>query len=139
MYRGGRKMSKTMEYAPINNSSTIAVQAGTELESVGGRAINLTAGKGTLPTAAGEMVVGIALLTQDEKVLKDEDITVQIKDIGMWKAGAAVDKGDCLTADEEGYCQKATTGQYIFARALSIETEKEDIVKVQIINAGFAK
>lgn len=131
-------MSKTMEYAAINSSPTTSVKAGEVFESIGGKVIQMKDGKAVLPTA-GEMVAGIALLTQDEKILVDDDITIQIKDIGYWIAGGDIAVGDCLTSDAEGYCLKATTGQYIFARALSEATTKEDIVKVQIIHAGYTK
>lgn len=131
-------MSKTMEYAAINSSPTINVKAGETFESIGGKAIQMKEGKAVLPTV-GEMVAGIALLTQEEKIMVDEDITIQIKDIGYWIAGGEIAVGDCLTSDAEGYCQKATTGQYIFARALSEATTKADIIKVQIIHAGYAK
>ena len=42
----------------------------------------------------------------------------------MWTAGAAFDSGDFLAVDAEGFCQKATTGQYILAMALASTTAK---------------
>ena len=42
-----------------------------------------------------------------------------------------------LAVDEEGLCQKATTGQYILAMALTPATAKRDIVNVAIIHAGY--
>ena len=56
---------------------------------------------------------------------------------GMWAAGAKIEAGDFLAVDAEGLCQKATTGQYILAMALTPATAKGDIVNVAIIHAGY--
>ncbi len=55
----------------------------------------------------------------------------------MWAAGAKIEAGDFLAVDAEGLCQKATTGQYILAMALTPATAKGDIVNVAIIHAGY--
>ena len=106
--------NRTYEYNPTGGSPVINVTAGAELK-----------------TAVA------VLLTKDGTVAKGDDITVQIRNQGMWTAGAAFDSGDFLAVDEEGLCQKATTGQYILAMALTPATAKGDIVKVAIIHAGY--
>ena len=85
---------------------------------------------------AGKEATGIVLLG-DETVAKGDDITVQIRNQGMWAAGAKIEAGDFLAVDAEGLCQKATTGQYILAMALTPATAKGDIVNVAIIHAGY--
>lgn len=131
-------MGSTYEYASINESSTLAVQAGAELTDGSGKAVKFSSGKVVLATE-GDEPAGIVLLSQDEPVKKDDTLTIQIKDIGFWKAGAAVSAGDFLTSGADGLCQKVAAGQYIFARALNSATAKGDFVNVQIINAGYAK
>lgn len=126
------------EYTTMNTSPTIAVEVGGELGDIRGKAVKFTDGTVRLPSA-GEVPVGIVLFSEDESVKTGDEVTVQVKDIGKWKAGATVAVGDLLAADAEGLCQKATEGQYIFARALSAANAKNDLVTVQIINAGYEK
>ena len=52
-------------------------------------------------------------------------------------SAAKIEAGDFLAVDAEGLCQKATTGQYILAMALTPATAKGDIVNVAIIHAGY--
>ncbi|HIS61474.1 MAG TPA: DUF2190 family protein [Candidatus Scybalomonas excrementigallinarum] len=126
------------EYATINTSSTITAESGGELGDVRGKAVKFVDGKVQMP-GAGEDSIGIVLLSESENVKTGNTVTIQVKDIGKWKAGAAVGVGDLLTSDAEGLCQKATEGQYVLARALSAATAKNDLVTIQIINAGYLK
>ena len=125
--------NRTYEYNPTGGSPVINVTAGAELKTA--VAVLLTKDGAKLPEA-GKKATGIVLLG-DETASKGDDITVQIRNQGMWTAGAAVDSGDFLAVDEEGLCQKATTGQYILAMALTPATAKGDIVNVAIIHAGY--
>lgn len=126
------------EYTTMNTSPTIAVEVGGELGDIRGKAVKFIDGKAQLPNA-GEVPVGIVLFSEEETVKTGDGVTVQVKDIGRWKAGATVSVGDLLAVDTEGLCQKATEGQYIFAKALSAANAKNDLVTVQIINAGYEK
>lgn len=126
------------EYTTIHTSPTIALEVNGELGDIRGKAVKFADGKVQLP-GAGEVPVGIVLLSEEESVKTNDIVTVQVKDIGKWKAGAAVAVGDLLTTDAEGLCQKATSGQYIFAKALSTAKAKNDFITVQIVNAGYEK
>lgn len=128
-------MGNTYEYTGINESPTVALPVGMDLEQVNAKAVKL-ASQGVEIPAAGDIPVGIILTTEDEVYKKGSTVTVQVKDIGLWKAGAEIDLGDNLAVDGEGLCQKASAGQWIFARALSQATAKGDMIKVQIIHAG---
>lgn len=130
-------MGRTIEYTSMNQSPTMVVKVKSDLGDVRGKAVKFDGEEVTYPVA-GEMPVGFALLSESDEVKAKDEITVQIKDIGMWMAGAAVVTGDFLATDTEGLCQKATQGQYIFARALSGASAKGDYVTVQIIHAGYA-
>lgn len=125
--------NRTYEYNPINDRPVIVATAGENLKIAA--AALLTKDGAKLPEA-GKKATGIVVL-ENETVAKGDDITVQIRNQGMWTAGAAFDSGDFLAVDEEGLCQKATTGQYILAMALTPATAKGDIVNVAIIHAGY--
>lgn len=125
----------TFEYSGINESATISLLAGAKLEEPCGIALKLTGDGAVLPDA-GDDVAGIALVSNQSLVGPGERVDVQVKDIGLWKAGAAIVQGDLLAADAEGFAQKAAAGQYIVARALTGASAKGDLVRVQIINAG---
>lgn len=125
--------NRTYEYNPINDSPVIVATVGEVLKTAA--AVLLTKDGVKLPEA-GKKATGIVLLG-DETVAKGDDITVQIRNQGMWAAGAKIEAGDFLAVDAEGLCQKATTGQYILAMALTPATAKGDIVNVAIIHAGY--
>ena len=125
--------NRTYEYNPINDSPVIVATAGEVLKTAA--AVLLTKDGVKLPEA-GKKATGIVLLG-DETVAKGDDITVQIRNQGMWAAGAKIEAGDFLAVDAEGLCQKATTGQYILAMALTPATATGDIVHVAIIHAGY--
>lgn len=125
--------NRTYEYNPTGGSPVINVTAGAELKTA--VAVLLTKDGAKIPEA-GKKATGIAVL-ENETVAKGDDITVQIRNQGMWAAGAKIEAGDFLAVDAEGLCQKATTGQYILAMALTPATAKGDIVNVAIIHAGY--
>ena len=125
--------NRTYEYNPTGGSPVINVTAGAELKTA--VAVLLTKDGAKIPEA-GKEATGIVLLG-DETVAKGDDITVQIRNQGMWAAGAKIEAGDFLAVDAEGLCQKATTGQYILAMALTPATAKGDIVNVASIHAGY--
>lgn len=125
----------TYEYSGINESVTISLLAGEKLEEPYGVALKLTEDGAVLP-AAGDDVVGIALISNQGPVAAGGRVDVQVKDIGFWKAGAGFTQGDLLATDAGGLAQKAADGQYVVARALTGASAKGDLAKVQIINAG---
>lgn len=120
----------------INDSATIVLQAGEKIENVQGIALVIEEGALVKP-GKGANVVGIALMTNDGTVEKDDDVTVQIKDMGKWAAGGEIAVGDELTTDAEGKAIPAESGDFITAVALSKAAEAGTIVNVQIIKAGY--
>ncbi len=120
----------------INESPTVVFPAKEKIEGAQGIALVIDGEKLTKPTA-GANVIGLSLFTNDETVEAGDDITVQVKDIGKWIAGEAVEAGDELATDAEGKAVKATSGSFITAVALSKATAKGDVIGVQIIKAGY--
>lgn len=120
----------------INDSPTIVLEAGAKIENIQGIALGISDGKLALPEA-GANVIGLSLFTNDETAEVGDDVTVQVKDIGKWVAGAAVAIGDELTTDAAGKAVKAQDGNFITAVALSAAAEAGTVLTVQIIKAGY--
>ena len=108
----------------INESPTIVLEAGKDIEGAQGIALAIKNGKAEKPTA-GANVIGLSLFTNDEKVKAGDDVDIQVKDIGK------------LTTNAEGKAVKAAAGNFITAVALSAATEAGSVVKVQLIKAGY--
>lgn len=128
-------MANVYEYDMIDRSPTMVVTAGAKITGAPCKAVKLSGGKAVLP-AAGEAPVGILLLSSEETLEAGDMAAVQLMDRGRWKAGGSFTAGDLLAVDAEGLCQKAASGQYMYARALS-DAVKGDLARVQIINAGY--
>ena len=84
--------NRTYEYNPTGGSPVINVTAGAELKTA--VAVLLTKDGAKIPEA-GKEATGIVLLG-DETVAKGDDITVQIRNQGMWASGAKIEAGDIL-------------------------------------------
>ena len=55
------------------------------------------------------------------------------------EAGAAVAKGDFLTATEDGTVRKAAAGEYILGIAMTAATAAGELAQVYITHSGYAK
>lgn len=120
----------------INESPTITLVAGTDIENAQGRAVKISGGEAIAATA-GVNAVGIIPLSEDEVIKKGSDVTIQVKDIGAWKAGGKIEVGDELTSDADGFAVKATNGNFITAVAVTSAEEKGTIIRVQVVKAGY--
>ena len=116
----------------INDSATIVGAAAAALENNAFLAAKFNSdGKIAVADTEGENAVGL-FLAAEEGIKAGEDVTVQIKECGLWKAGEAVKAGDELTTDA-----KATAGNFITAIALEAANAADDVIKVQIVKAGY--
>ncbi len=120
----------------INESPTIVLPAGEEIQDARGIALVIKEGAVVKPEA-GANVIGISVIETEDMVVQGEDITVQIKDIGKWVAGEEIVIGTELATDAEGKAVAASDGDFIVAVALSNATEAGSWVKVQIIKGGY--
>jgi len=107
----------------INESPVLAFPAGSGLGDVRGKAVSLDENGTLILTATGKIPLGIAVLGNPEQIAKDDAVTVQIKDVGCVKAGAAVKSGDALTTDSSGAFIPATSGNYY---AIALESGAKD-------------
>ena len=120
----------------INDSPTIVLSAGDNLENARGIALAVKDGVAVKPEA-GAHVIGISLIETDEMVEKGMDIDIQVKDIGKWTAGEEITVGTELAADAEGRAVAAKAGDFILGVALGNASEAGTWMKVQIIKAGY--
>ena len=94
----------------INNSATIVAQTGTTVTTpvdVRGKAVKYdSSGNVVLASTVGEIVVGIAILTNDETVKAGDDVHIQVKE--------------------------ATDGDFVIATALESAGADGKYIRVQI-------
>ena len=120
----------------INESPTINLEAGEDIQEAQGKAVIISGGLAITATA-GANAIGIIPLSEDEEIKKGSDVTVQVKDIGAWVAGAKIVIGDELTSAADGFAVKAAAGNFITAVALTAAAEAGTIIRVQLIKAGY--
>jgi hypothetical protein len=121
----------------INDSPTIIDKAGAEITT--GPFTALAYKDGALVAATAALVpFGITTAEMEDRVPAGEDVTIQVKDIGAWKAGAAFARGAALASDANGCAVTAAAGKFILAFALEEATAAGQVVRVQIAKAGYA-
>ena len=112
----------------INQSVTISEKAGAEIADVRNRIVKYDDnGDVVLATAGTDIPVGVAIIeagyndisgVESGKVVKGDDVDIQIKDIGMVKAGAEIKKGQEVTSGADGLAAPAASGNYVIGIAL---------------------
>lgn len=122
----------------INESPVIAGIAAADIEGGSMLAVSMDADGIKTIAKAGDVAVGLLIAETDDIAFKGDTVTVQIKDVGLWKVGAAVAAGDLLSADATGKAVKAAAGNFILAQAMEAATAADQIIHVQIIKAGYA-
>lgn len=119
----------------INDSATIIDKATAEIADVRCKAVKYDTNGGiVLCSIAGEAVLGIAIITAGDtegKVLAGGSVDIQVKDIGLAKAGGTIAKGDELATNANGCVVKATDGQFVIGTALD-SANADKYVKIQI-------
>lgn len=119
----------------INESPVITDKAGAVIADVRGKAVKYNNGAIVL-AGAGETVLGVGIMTNDENIQIGADVDVQIKDIGLVCAGAEIKKGAELAADANGKFVTASTG-YIAAIALEDASAAGVYIKARLV--GYKK
>jgi hypothetical protein len=120
----------------INDSPTIVGKATAAITGGALLAAKFDANGGIVLAGAGENALGVMLATTPDSVAAGEDVDVQIKDIGLWKTGAAVAAGAELAANAAGKAITAVATNFVLAIALEAATAADQIIKVQIIKSG---
>lgn len=120
----------------INESPTIVMKAGADIKSAQGKAVMLNSDT-VVQATAGANAIGLVPMSEDENIVSGSSVTVQIKDIGAWKAGAKIKVGDELASDANGLATPAQSGNFITAIALTAAAEAGTIIRCQIVKAGY--
>lgn len=120
----------------INNSATIVGKASADIAVGEFLAAKFSSGKIAVCGTAGENALGLIIPGQED-IKANEDVNVQIKDIGLWKTGDAVEAGAELTTDADGKAVTATEGAFILAIALESAAAEGAVIKAQVIKAGY--
>lgn len=125
----------------INQTVTIVAQAGVEIDDVRNRIVKFDDNGNVVLAAAGtDIPVGIALIeagyndvtgVTSGKAAAGDDVDIQIKDIGVVLAGAAIKKGQEVAAGANGLAAVAAAGDYVLGYALN-NAEANAYVRVQI-------
>ena len=112
----------------------------TTAESLSGGAFTAVKIDSDGVVTAGASSVAVGLLTSENElpILENEDVTVQISGGGYFLTAESIAAGDLLTSGAGGKAVKATTGDFIFAQAMS-GGASGSAIPVQIIKAGFMK
>lgn len=120
----------------INETPVIAEQAGVKIEDVRGRAVKFDENGNVILCAAGEMPLGIGIMTNDVNIEAGADVNVQIKDIGLVYAGAEIKKGAELAVGENGAVVPAESG---FVCAIALQAAAVAGVYIQARLVSYKK
>lgn len=123
----------------INPSPTIIAPAGAAITSGPFTAVAFDANGKFVTASKTSVPVGILVAEEDEAIAAGDEITAQVKDISVWKSGAAVAAGALLASDANGKAVTATSGDFILAVALEAADAADQPIKVQITKSGYAK
>ena len=94
----------------INETPVIVDKAGAVIADVRGRAVKFDENGKFVLAGAGESVIGVGIMTNDVNIQPEQDVNVQIKDIGLVYAGAAIKKGNELAPGADGAMVPASSG-----------------------------
>ena len=121
----------------INDSPVIAGVAAAALSGAEFLAVKFdSSGKIAKASVAGEIVLGLLGAEEGDRAAGGT-VSVQIKDGGLWKASGPIAAGKELTTDANGKCKEAGAGDYVLAIALESAAADGDVIKVQIVKAGY--
>lgn len=125
----------------INQSATIVEKAGAVIDDVRNLIMKYDDnGAVVLATAGTDIPVGIALIEAGYndisgatagKVAAGDDVDILVKDMGVVLAGAAIKKGQEVTAGANGKAAVAATGNYVLGIALD-NAEAGEYLNIQI-------
>jgi hypothetical protein len=121
----------------INDSPTIIGKTGAAITDGSFLAAVFNANGDFVVAGAGAVAAGL-FPAETNSISAGENVTVQIKEIGLWKTGAAVAAGALLTSDANGKAVTADEGDFILATALEAASAANQVIQAQIVKAGYA-
>lgn len=114
----------------INTSATI-VEVASAAADYRGKCIKYAEGKAAL-AGAGELCMGVGLITNAEQTAANADVDLQVKEIGLGLAGGAIAKGKELASDAEGKLVEAASGNFVIGVALEDAAAAGKFIRMQI-------
>ena len=112
-----------------NQSVTIVEKAGADVADIRNCIMKFDEnGDVVVATDGKEFLLGIALIEagynditgkESGKVVKGDDVDIQIKDMGVVVAGEEIKKGQEITAGAEGLAAVAASGDFVLGVALT--------------------
>lgn len=120
----------------INDSSTIYGIAKNAIENGRGKAVKFN-DEGTLEicTSGSDLCAGLIIYQGEKNIEAGQEVSVQIKDIGLGVAGGAIKVGEYVEADAQGRLVKATSG-FVIGMATTPATKENETIYVQITKSG---
>ena len=121
----------------INDTPAIVGKAGIPLQNAALHAAKFDAQGNIVPAEAGDNAIGLFIASTPDIVAAGGDVTVQIKDIGLWVTGAAVAAGAEVASNAGGQAITAAANAFIVGIALESAAAPGAVIKVQIVKAGY--
>lgn len=125
----------------INPSPTLVEVAGADIADCRNRIMKYDEnGNVALATAGTDIPLGIAIIEagynditgqESGKVVKGDDVDIQIKEMGVVIAGEEIKKGQEIAAGADGLAAVAASGDYVLGIAVSNATA-EGFLRIQI-------
>lgn len=122
--------------AVINNSPTITAPAGAAISTGAGLAVKFDADGGFILAGDGDPAIGVLLSNTDDTIAAGDDLTAQIKDIGLMTAGAVIKAGNEIAVGAAASAVVAAAGKYVLGYALS-DASVGQMFPVQITKSGY--
>lgn len=125
--------------ASINNSPVVTAPAAAAMapaSGLSGLAVKYDASGHFVLAGDGDAAVGVLLSTTDDSVAAGDDLTAQIKDIGLMMAGAAIAPGNEIAVNASGTGVVAAAGKNILGYALT-GASAGAMFEIQITKSGY--
>lgn len=123
----------------INQSATAVFPAGENISAGAFRTVKLDPQGRAVLCGAGDIPLGIIPGGVEDTVKTGEDISVQIKGMGICAAGGAVAAGAMVACGADGKCVAAGDGDPILGQAFTSAVQDGDTIKIQLLKGGFYK
>lgn len=124
--------------ASINQSPTIAEKAGATILIGEFLAVKYdNNGNVVICDTEGEKGIGILLSETPKEIPINDDVTIQIKDIGIGMSGAKIVKGDELMTDTKGRLIPAASGKFILGYAMESAEGENQNIQIDIRKSGY--
>lgn len=123
----------------INQSVTLVFPAGEDITDGAFRAVKLDANSRVLLAGAGDIPLGVIPGGVEDTVKAGEDISIQIKDVGLCIAGGVIPAGAIVACGADGNCVAATDGSPILGQAFDAAAQDGDTIRIQLLKGGAYK